>query len=279
MTRDMDEIDHKRDKLFDVLKKMSSLAVGFSGGVDSTLLVAAAKQVLGDRVIAMTAQSPTHPQKELDHATGIADALGVRHIVFPTHEMEDDAFTANGPERCYHCKKILFGAMQKVADSEGVEHLAHGANVDDMSDHRPGFRATAELGVTAPLIEAGLTKQDIRRLAERMGLPNWDRPAMACLATRVPYDVKLSPEILQKIEKAEALVLDTGVRYCRVRHHGNLARIEIDMAENGRVIDNSVRQNLIRQFRSIGYQFVCLDLEGYLSGKMNRGLNDPPTSE
>ena len=279
MTRDMNAIGRKRDNLFDHLKKLGTLAVGFSGGVDSTLLVAAAKQVLGDRVIAMTAQSPTHPQKELDHARRIADTLGVRHIVFPTHEMEDDAFTANGPERCYHCKKILFGAMRKVADSEGMEHLAHGANVDDMSDHRPGFRAAEELGVSAPLIEAGMTKQDIRRLAEQMGLPNWDRPAMACLASRVPYGVKLAPDILKKIEQAEALVLDTGVRHCRVRHHGNLARIEIDMEENGRVIDNSVRQNLIRQFKSIGYQFVCLDLEGYLTGKMNRELNDPPTSK
>ncbi len=276
MTRDMDTIDHKRDKLFDYLKKLNTLAVGFSGGVDSTLLVAAAKQVLGDRVIALTAQSPTHPQKELDHAKGIADALGVRHIVFPTHEMEDDAFTANGPERCYHCKKILFGGMRKVADAEGVDHLAHGANVDDMSDHRPGFRAAKEIGVTAPLIEAGLTKQDIRRLAKKMGLPNWDRPAMACLATRVPYGVKLAPEVLHRIEKAEAIVMDTGVRHCRVRHHGNLARIEIDIEENGRVMDSSARQAIIRKFRSIGYQFVCLDLEGYLSGKMNRELNDPP---
>ncbi len=279
MTKDMDAIDQKRDRLFDYLQSLRTLAVGFSGGVDSTLLVAAARHVLGDRVIAMTAQSPTHPQKELDHAKAVAEALGVRHIVFTTREMEDEQFTANGSERCYHCKRILFGAMRKIADDEGIGHLAHGANVDDMSDHRPGVRAAQELGVTAPLIEAGLTKQDIRGLAEKMGLPNWDRPAMACLATRVPYGEKLTPELLQKIEQAEALVLDTGVRHCRVRHHGNLARIEIDMAENHRVIDSSVRQNLIRQFRSIGYQFVCLDLEGYLSGKMNRELNDPPTSE
>jgi len=272
MSQDKDAIDFKRDKLFDYLQKFHTLAVGFSGGVDSTLLVAAAKQVLGDRVIAMTAQSPTHPQKELDHAAGIAEALGVRHIVFQTHEMEDVDFTANGPERCYHCKKILFGAMRDLADGEGLEHLAHGANLDDISDHRPGFRAAEELGVTAPLIEAGLTKQDIRHLAQRMGLPNWNRPAMACLATRVPYGEKLAPDVLRKIEQAESMIMRTGVRHCRVRHHGNLARIEIDMDENSRLIDETVRQNLIRQFRSIGYQFVCLDLEGYLSGKMNREL-------
>ncbi len=279
MRQDIDSIDRKRDKLFDYLKKMRKLAVGFSGGVDSTLLVAAAKQVLGDRVIAMTAKSPTHPQKELDHATGIAEVLGVRHMVFATHEMEDARFTANGPNRCYHCKKILFGTMRKVAEAEGIEHLAHGANLDDLSDYRPGFRAAEELRVTAPLIEAGLSKQDIRRLAERMGLPNWNRPAMACLATRVPYGETLAPDILQKIEQAETLIMDTGVSHCRVRHHGNLARIEIDMDEISRVTDQTGRQALIDQLKLIGYQFVCLDLEGYLSGKMNRELNDPPTLE
>jgi len=279
MNQDRDPIDHKRDALFDQFQKMQSLAVGFSGGVDSTLLVAAAKQVMGDRVVAMTAQSPTHPQKELDHAADVAKTIGVRHIIFPTHEMEDAGFTANGPERCYHCKKILFSAMRIAADKEGLEYMAHGANLDDMSDHRPGFRAAEELGVSAPLIAAGLTKKDIRQVAQRMGLPNWDRPAMACLATRVPYCMELAPEILRKIERAETLVMETGVRHCRVRHHGNLARIEIDMDENRRLMDKKIRQNLIRQLRSMGYQFVCLDLEGYLSGKMNREINDPPVVE
>lgn len=274
MARDKDALDRKNKSLLDSIKQRRSLAVGFSGGVDSTLLLAAARQVLGDAVIALTAISPTHPQKELDHARDIAKGLGIRHIVFPSNEMADTDFTANGPDRCYHCKKILFSAMRKFADDLGLENLAHGANLDDMSDHRPGFRAAEELGVAAPLIEAGLTKSDIRRLAQRMALPNWDRPAMACLATRIPYGVKITPGLLQQVEQAEALVCGTGVRHCRVRHHGNLARIEIDMADKERLMDEGVRQTLIEQFRSIGYQYVCLDLEGYLSGKMNRELND-----
>jgi uncharacterized protein len=272
MAQDKDTLDRKNIRLLDCIQQRKSLAVGFSGGVDSTLLLAVARQVLGDAVVALTAQSPTHPQKELDHARDIARGLGVRHIVFPTNEMEDADFAANGSDRCYHCKKILFGAMRKFADDLGVETLAHGANLDDMSDHRPGFRAAEELGVAAPLIEAGLTKSDIRRLARRMALPNWDRPAMACLATRVPYGVTITPELLHRVEQAEALVCGTGVRHCRVRHHGNLARIEIDMEDKECLMDPGVRQTLIEQFRSIGYQYVCLDLEGYLSGKMNREL-------
>lgn len=276
MEHDRNSIARKKENLVSHIKQLKSLAVGFSGGVDSTLLLAVAKEALGDAVIAMTAQSPTHPLLELNHAKDVAGTLGVKHVVFPTLEMKDGDFTANGPERCYHCKKILFKAMRKVADDAGIENLAHGANLDDMSDHRPGFKAAEELEVRAPLIETAFSKSDIRRLAEIMGLPNWDRPAMACLATRIPYGVKIEEATLRQIETAEALVLKTGVRSCRVRHHGNLARIEIDMDEKAVLMDQVNRRKIMEGFRSIGYQFVCLDLEGYLTGKMNRELNGPP---
>jgi len=272
MTHRGDSIESKKQRLFDYLRDMHSIAVGFSGGVDSTLLLAASQRVLGGRAIAMTAKSPTHPKGELDNAVAMAAALGVQHIIFETDEMQDPAFTANGPERCYHCKIRMFAAMRKAADEAGIETLAHGANVDDLSDHRPGLRAAEELGVVAPLSEAGLTKSDIRQLARMMGLPNWDRPAMACLATRVPYGVRIKPDMLETIAHAESFVRQSGVANCRVRHHGNLARIEIDPAEMQKIMGTKTRQKIIDGLHSCGYKFVCLDLEGYVSGKMNREL-------
>lgn len=269
---DQDSMAIKKERLIRALKGIKSLAVGFSGGVDSTVLLAVSKQVLGDRVVAMTAISPVHPKREFDHAVQTAESLGVQHILFETDEMSDPMFTSNGSDRCYHCKRRLFKAMRVRADEAAIETIAHGANIDDLSDFRPGFKAAEELEVVAPLVDAGFTKNDIRKLARQLGLSNWDRPAMACLATRVPYGTTIDDAILDKIDRAEMLLLKTGIASCRVRHHGNLARIEIDMAQMEPLINKDMRARVIDGLRALGYKFVCLDLEGYESGKMNREL-------
>ncbi len=263
----------KKDYLYNCLKQYSSMAVAFSGGVDSTLLLAAAYQVLGNGVIAMTAQSPTHPAEELEMAVSMARKLGVRHILFQTDEMADPHFAANGPDRCYHCKKAIFSIMRLEADKEGIQILAHGVNVDDFSDFRPGLKAAKENSVAAPLSDAGLTKADIRQLAKGMGLANWDRPAMACLATRIPYGTVIQPEALDRIQRAETIVRRFGVAHCRVRHHGHLACIEVDAASMEGLIDPNRRQQIVSELRDMGYLHVCLDLEGYVTGKMNRELD------
>lgn len=263
----------KKQKLWERLSAFPSVAIAFSGGVDSTLLLATAVKVLGGRVVAMTARSATHPTAESDAAASIARRIGVKLIMFDTPELDDPGFVANGPRRCYHCKKILFTSMRQHAADQNISLLAHGANVDDLSDFRPGFEAAEELGVQAPLIFAGLTKSDIRTLARDMHLPNWNRPAMACLATRIPYGVEIRSDILHQIAHAEAVLSRHGFNSCRVRHHGLLARIEIDAAQMDRLLNETTRREVVRALRESGYEFVALDLEGYVSGKMNRGIS------
>ena len=263
----------KQEKLFAHLKRFESLGVAFSGGVDSTLLLAAAKHVLGDRAVALTARSPTHPSRELVLAEEMVKKIRIKHIIFDTHEMNDEDFTTNGPERCYHCKRVLFGAMQQAAQKVGIHTIAHGVNVDDLSDFRPGMQAAEELGIETPLVEAGLTKSNVRQLARQMGLDNWQRPAMACLATRIPYGTTILPEMLERIDAAEEILWRLGVPYCRVRHHGAIARIEVRAVDLERLAGPGIRTEVVEQLRRLGYDHVCLDLEGYLSGKMNRELN------
>lgn len=261
-----------KSKLFNQLKGIEKLAVAFSGGVDSTLLLAAAHHVLGDGAVAMTARSATHPLRELDLAKEMAVKIGVRHIIFDTDELEDAAFTANDVQRCYHCKRELFGVMRKQAQIIGVETIAHGVNLDDLSDFRPGIKAAEEMGIIAPLVSAGLTKTDIRQLAHEMGLDNWQRPAMACLATRIPYGTPIDAVLLERIHAAEDILWRLGVSYCRVRHHGPIARIEVRVEEVERLAAPDIRRQIVDQLRGLGYDHVCLDLEGYLSGKMNRSI-------
>jgi uncharacterized protein len=271
--RSGDPLQRKHDLLVARLQSFPSLGVAFSGGVDSSLLLAVAAKVLTDRVVAMTARSATHPRYETDLAVELAQKLGARHIVFDSDEMEDPDFIANSPQRCYYCKRRLFAAMRSIAADLGIENLAHGANLDDQQDFRPGFKAADELAVSAPLVEAGLNKEDIRRLAQRLGLTNWDRPAMACLASRVPYGTTLDPKILRQIEAAEAVLMGMGLSQCRVRHHGRLARIEIPLSEMAYLNIPDRRREIVKRFKSLGFDFACLDLEGYISGKMNRGIH------
>lgn len=272
MAHRIDSIESKKSQLYKYLKELQSLVVGFSGGVDSSLLLAAAHQVLGDRVIAMTATSATHSKREMDYAVKLAEEIGVRHLFFETDEMGDVQFTSNGPERCYHCKKRLFSGMRRLADELGFETLSHGANVDDHSDYRPGLKAADELNVKAPLSQVGLTKPEIRALAKSMGLSSWDRPSMACLATRVPYGVVIEQQLLVRIDQAETIVRQAGASHCRVRHHGNIARIELNETDMEKLMRPKIRQKITKGIRTLGYKFVCIDMEGFESGKMNREL-------
>lgn len=264
------EISTKYERLQEILRPLPSLAVAFSGGVDSALVLAAAVAVLERRVVALTADSPLHPARETRAAVDIGGRLGVRHIVVRTEEMAQADFRANTRERCYICKKLIFRRLMSVAASLGIAHMAHGVNQDDLSDYRPGLRAAEEMAVMAPLVDAGLAKTEIRRLARALGLPNWDRPAMACLASRIPYDTPITHALLSRVEAAEDVLDNLGLRGGRVRCHGDVARIELSGEEDmARAFAPDVRQRLIQGLKAAGFTHVALDLEGYRQGSLN----------
>jgi len=270
----MDE-KNARDKkaaLLSRLEGLGDLVVAFSGGVDSTFLLAAAREALGDKVIAATACSFVYSEKETDEAARIAKTLGVKQVLFQSRETVQEAFIANDKDRCYYCKKSVLGEIFQVAREHGIKNVAHGANRDDKGDYRPGFRAAEELGAVAPLMEVGLTKDEIRFLSREMDLPTWDKPSMACLASRIPYGTPVTPERAGMVEDAEGFLMDKGFRVARVRHHGTVARIELGLEELARFMDEGLRRQVVEAFKKIGFQHVALDLEGYVSGKMNRSL-------
>lgn len=267
------ESSDQYDHLKNILEPLPSLAVAFSGGVDSSLLLAAAADALGGRAVALTADSPVHPAREIRAAIATGSFLNVRHVLVRTDEMDQSAFRANTPDRCYICKKIIFKRLMAVAADLGIAHLAHGVNRDDFNDYRPGLRAAAEMQVMAPLVDAGLSKADIRRLAKARGLPNWNRPAMACLASRIPYDTALSRPLLARVEAAERVLEDFGLRGGRVRCHGDVARIELPAGEDmARVLSAEYRSQLVQGVKTAGFTYVALDLEGYRQGSMNAPL-------
>lgn len=267
------EVSDRYNRLRDSLERLPSLAVAFSGGVDSSLLLAAAADALGDRVVALTAESPVHPAREIRAAIETGSFLKIRHVLVRTDEMEQSAFRANTPDRCYICKKIIFKRLMAEAAVLGGGHLAHGANLDDFNDYRPGLRAATEMQVIAPLVDAGLSKAEIRLLAKERGLPNWDRPAMACLASRIPYDTALSHSLLARVEAAENILEDLGFRGGRIRCHGDVARIELTAGEDMvRVFSAECRSQLVQGVKTAGFAYVTLDLEGYRQGSMNAPL-------
>jgi uncharacterized protein len=252
-----------------VLAPLGSACVAFSGGVDSSLVLAAAARELGAaNVIAFTASSETYRDAELAEARDFVAGLGLRHVVRNTAELADERFAANPRERCYFCKSALVDELVAVAKAEGVATLLDGANIDDQGDWRPGLRATRERGVRHPLIEAGLGKADVRELAHALGLPTWDKPQQACLASRIPYGDAITVEKLRQIEAAEDVLRELGFAEFRVRHHGPVARIEVAEAEIGRAA-NSARAELARRLRALGFTYVTLDLTGFRSGSMN----------
>ncbi|MDD2271754.1 MAG: ATP-dependent sacrificial sulfur transferase LarE [Desulfuromonadaceae bacterium] len=258
----------KADKLRTILAGMGGCVVGFSGGVDSTLLFAVAVEVLGKRVLAVTATSKTYPERELNEAYALAEQIGGRHRVIASSEMDLPEFRDNPRNRCYYCKKELFGKLREIADREGLQHVLDGTNIDDAADHRPGRKAAEELLVRSPLVEAGFSKQDIRDLSRTMGLPTWDKPAFACLSSRFPYGTAITPERVAQVAQAEESLRSLGFRTLRVRYHGAVARIELGEAEF-RLASATLRDDVIRLVKAAGFTYVALDLQGYRTGAMN----------
>jgi len=269
---DNDNETRLKELLIHQVRGASSMLVAFSGGVDSSLLLAMAHEILGENTVAATAISDIFPAQEKEVASKFTRDRGIEHIVFGSEEMNLPAFVSNGPDRCYHCKKSLFQQLIKIAEERGIECVAHGANVDDLKDYRPGLKASAEMGIMAPLLDSGLRKQDIRFLAKEKGFSQWDKPAMACLATRIPYGSPITSEKLKMIEEAEKFLFEKGIRQCRVRHHDSVARIEVERPGLGMIIHNDVREAIVLKFREIGFLHISVDLEGLVSGSMNRAL-------
>ena len=258
--------------LLQLLKGYETVAVAFSGGVDSTFLLKAAHEALGENVLAVTAAIEAVPAEELRAAQAFCAALGVRQILVSPDVMHDRCFTENPPDRCYHCKKMIFEAIRQAALENGAAVVAEGSNLDDERDYRPGLRAITELGVVSPLRDAGMTKDMIRACSRRLGLETWDKPSCACLASRFAYGERITEEKLKQVEIAEELLLAAGFRQLRVRLHGDLARIELPPAELGKLLP--LRESISREFRNLGFRYVTLDLEGYRTGSMNEVLVD-----
>ena len=265
---------HKKKKgLLEALKRLDRVLVAFSGGADSSFLLGAAHEVLGEGVTAATAQSAVHSARERKNARAFTGARGIPHVFFPSRELELSEFVANGPDRCYHCKRAMMRDLKRIAGLQGIPHVIHGANRDDLGDYRPGMRAAEEAGVGAPLLDAGLTKEDIRFLSKEIGLPSWNVPPMACLASRIPYGRTIAVKDLEAVDEAEELLLGLGFSHVRVRHYGSLARIEIAPSEFEKLVRDGLRNSVIKEFQRIGFNHVTIDLEGYVQGKMNRDLN------
>jgi pyridinium-3,5-biscarboxylic acid mononucleotide sulfurtransferase len=259
----------KQTRLFDQLRQHDSLLVAFSGGADSAYLAWAAHQILAGRALAVTALSPSFSRHDREQAESFVRDTGVRHEFIETREFENPLYIANNADRCYHCKDELFDRMESLAFERNFRAIAYGVNADDTHDFRPGHRAAHEHHILAPLLDAGLAKQEIRELSRRAGLPTWDRPASACLSSRVPYGTAVTPEVLTKIERSEEVLRSLGFRQFRVRVHGELARIEIAPEELARGLESDVTQIISTRLKELGFAFVTLDLEGYRQGSLN----------
>ena len=262
-------LEEKINKLRKTLKDLESVAVAYSGGVDSTFLLAMAKEVLGKNVLAITAASPMIPTFEIKEAKIIARKLRVKHKLIKTSPLENPSLKFNPRDRCYICKKSLFVKFLNLAEKYGYSYLVDGTNFDDLNSSRPGLKALAELGVKSPLAEAELTKKDIRKYSKIMGLPTWDSPALACLATRIPYGEEITEPKLAQIDQAEEFIRSLGFKQVRVRYHFPIARIELDPGSISNIIEPSMRKKVVEKLKSIGFEHIVIDMEGYRSGSMD----------
>jgi len=274
MNVDDKEVIEKKEHLLRLLRDTRSLLVAYSGGVDSTLLLALAHEALGGQVVAATAISEIFPVREKELAERFTRRSGIEHILLPWEVTGVPGFVTNKPDRCYHCKKSLFKELMAVAKARGIRYIAHGANMDDLREYRPGQQAASEMGILSPLMDVGLKKLEIRHLSKGMGLSSWNKPATVCLASRIPYGSPITAEKLQMVDEAEGFLLERGVRQCRVRHHGAVARIEVERSDLSMIMGNGPREAILKRFRDIGFVHVTLDMEGYVSGSMNRVLGD-----
>jgi len=260
------------NRLKEILLHMQSALIAYSGGVDSSFLLRVASDVLGNQVVAVTARSETYPTTELEEAKRIAKKLHVKHVIIKTDELRNKKFISNPPDRCYYCKKELYSTLRKIARKFELNYILDGSNSDDVNDFRPGTRAGKELDVRSPLKEAGFTKDDIRKMSKKMKLPTWNKPAAACLASRLPYGDRITGTKLLQIEKAEEIIKCLGIRQVRVRHHRNIARIEVPPADFQKLLTDHVSARLVKQIKRLGYEYVTLDIQGYRTGSMNDPL-------
>lgn len=267
-------LQEKYDLLKNNIKKRGNAAIAFSGGVDSTFLVKVTHEVLKENMMAITATSSTYPERELKEAIQYAKDMGVKHLIISSEELDIEGFASNPTNRCYYCKKELFSKIKEIAINHQIAYIFDGSNVDDEGDYRPGMQAARELEVISPLKEAGLTKEDIRTLSKELGLPTWNKPAFACLSSRFPYGNQITAPKLKMVEEAEQFLLDMGFRQVRVRHHGEIARIEVSPKERERFFDLEVMDRIGEKLKKIGFTYITLDILGYRTGSMNEVLSE-----